>query len=49
MIEDDPEGWFCYIAIEPMADGTVLLGYCAYEHLSDTRIVKVPVGWFYGK
>ena len=49
MIEDDPEGWFCYIAIEPVDDGTVLLGYCAYAHLGHTRLVKVPVDWFYSK
>jgi Neuraminidase (sialidase) len=49
MIEDDPEGWFCYIAIQPLDDGTVLLGYCAYSDLGHTRLVKVPVEWFYGK
>ncbi|MBR3222593.1 MAG: exo-alpha-sialidase, partial [Kiritimatiellae bacterium] len=48
-IEDDPAGHFCYIAIEPLDDGTVLLGYCAYEHLGHTRIVKVPADWFYSK
>ena len=48
-IEDDPAGHFCYIAIEPLDDGTVLLGYCAYEHLGHTRLVKMPVDWFYGK
>ena len=48
MIEDDPEGWFCYIAIQPLDDGTVLLGYCAYSNLGHSRIVKVPISWFYG-
>ena len=48
-IEDDPTGHFCYIAIEPLDDGTVLLGYCAYEHLGHTRLVKVPADWFYSK
>ena len=47
-IEDDPDGHFCYIAIEPLDDGTVLLGYCAYSHLGHTRLVKVPVDWFFG-
>ena len=46
-LEDDPDGWFCYIAVEPLDDGTVLLGYCAYEKLKHSRIVKVPVKWFY--
>jgi len=49
MVEDDPDGWFCYIAIQPVDDGTVLLGYCAYSELGHTRLVKVPVDWFYGK
>ena len=48
-IEDDPEGHFCYIAIQPIDDGTVLLGYCAYCGLGHTRIVKAPVDWFYGR
>ena len=48
-VEDDPDGWFCYIAIEPLDDGTVLLGYCAYKHLSHSRIVKIPVSWFYSQ
>ena len=46
-IEDDPKGHFCYIAVEPLDDGSVLLGYCAYKGLAHTRVVKVPVSWFY--
>lgn len=49
MVEDDPEGWFCYVAIQPVGDGTVLLGYCAYSNLAHARLVKVPLKWFYGK
>ena len=49
MIESDPDGWFCYIAIQPLDDETVLLGYCAYSGLAHTRLVKVPLKWFYGK
>ena len=49
LVEDDPDGWFCYIAIEPLDDGTVLLGYCAYRFLRHSRVVKVPIDWFYGK
>ncbi len=26
--------------------GTVLLGYCAYDMLAHTRLVKVPLEWF---
>ena len=48
-IEDDPKGHFCYIAIQMVDDGTVLLGYCAYSGLAHTRLVKVPVDWFYRK
>ena len=48
-IEGDPKGHFCYIAIHPAGDGTVLLGYCAYDNLRHARLVKVPVDWFYGK
>ena len=46
-LEDDPDGWFCYIALQPLNDGTALLGYCAYKGLAHSRIVKVPVEWFY--
>ena len=49
LIEDEPDGWYCYTAIHPLDDGTVLLAYCAYEELAHSRIVKVPVAWFYGK
>ena len=45
-VESDPDGWFCYIAVEPLDDGTVLLGYCAYDNLAHSRIIKVPVLWF---
>ena len=46
-IEDDPAGWFCYIALQPLDDGTALLGYCAYKGLAHSRLVKVPIDWFY--
>ena len=48
MIESDPKGHFCYIAIQPLDDETVLLGYCAYRGLGHTRLVKVPLKWLYG-
>ena len=49
LLEDDPDGWYCYMAIEPLDDGTVLLAYCALEELAHSRIVKVPMEWFYGE
>ena len=45
-IEGDPNGWFCYTAILPLDDATVLLGYCAYDMLAHSRLVKVPLKWF---
>jgi len=48
MVEDDPDGWFCYFAILPVDDGSVLLGYCAYSDLAHTRLVKLPLAWLYG-
>ncbi|MBR1589133.1 MAG: exo-alpha-sialidase [Kiritimatiellae bacterium] len=46
-LEDDPAGWYCYIALQPLGDGTALLGYCAYKSLAHSRLVKVPIDWFY--
>ncbi len=51
LIEDDPNGWFCYTAMEFVEDA-VLLGYCA-GNMSDksvgglnrTRIRKVKLDW----
>ena len=48
-LENDPTGWFCYIALQPLDDGTALLGYCAYKGLAQSRLVKVPIDWFYAK
>lgn len=49
LLEDDPDGWFCYTAIHPLDDGTVLLAYGAYGMLTHSRVVKVPMDWLYGK
>ena len=49
MLESDPDGCFCYTAIHPLDDGTVLLAYCAYGWLAHSRIVKVPLPWFTGE
>jgi len=50
-IEDDPDGWFCYIAIH-FTGKEVLLGYCAGSsskgtHLSVTRINKLSLDYIY--
>jgi hypothetical protein len=48
-IEDDPEGWYCYTAIEFVGEH-VLLGYCTgprREALAATQITRIPVRWLY--
>jgi sialidase-1 len=49
-LEDDPAGWYCYIAMEFVGD-SVLLGHCAgnleHGHLSRTQITRFPVDWLY--
>ncbi len=46
VLEGNPQGWYCYIAIHPM-DDAVLLGYCAMSGLAHSRITRVPVSWLY--
>jgi sialidase-1 len=45
VLEGNPQGWYCYIAIHPV-DDAVLLGYCA-RGLALTRVTRVPVAWLY--
>lgn len=50
-IEDDADGWYCYIAIHFIGKD-VLLGYCAGSsskgtHLSVTRVNKLRLDWIY--
>jgi Neuraminidase (sialidase) len=50
-LENDPDGWYCYIAMQ-FVDDSVLLGYCAGSqaaktHLSVTNIKKVDLSWIY--
>lgn len=50
-LEGDPDGWYCYIAMQFVED-EVLLGYCAGSqsantHLSVTDITKVSMEWIY--
>jgi hypothetical protein len=49
-LEDAPDGWYCYTAIEVVGDD-VLLAYCAGDpkvgHLNRTQITRVPLSWLY--
>ncbi|WP_339903984.1 sialidase family protein [uncultured Cyclobacterium sp.] len=50
-LEDNPDGWYCYIAMDFVGD-EVLLGYCAGNRpggtgLSVTKITKLGADWFY--
>lgn len=42
----DPEGWYCYTAIDFVGDH-VLLGHCEYPKLNSLQITRIPVEWFY--
>ncbi|HPO11965.1 MAG TPA: sialidase family protein [Candidatus Hydrogenedentes bacterium] len=48
-IETNPDGWYCYTAVEFTKDNHVLLGYCAGDKtiggLNRARIMRIPVGW----
>jgi len=46
VLEGNPQGWYCYIAIHPV-DDAVLLGYCAMSGLAHSRVTRVPVAWLY--
>jgi len=49
-LEDDPHGWYCYIAME-FVDDAVLLGLCAGDRrtggLNRTEILRVPTDSLY--
>ncbi|MGI6572664.1 MAG: sialidase family protein [Fermentimonas sp.] len=50
-IQDDPDGWYCYIAIH-FVNNDALLGYCAGSqsrntHLSITNITLLTKKWMY--
>ena len=52
-LEEDPQGWYCYTAIEFVGDD-VVLGYCSSDlrtskRLADTQITRFPVKWLYAK
>ncbi|MEI2722623.1 MAG: sialidase family protein [Verrucomicrobiota bacterium] len=48
VIEDDPDGWYCYTAMH-FTDDAVLLGYCAGDSkvggLNRLRIRRVSLDW----
>lgn len=53
VLEDDPNGWYCYTAMHFDGD-YVLLGYCAGDRrttngLALTRVRRIPLQWFYAK
>lgn len=50
-IESDPDGWYCYTAIE-FVDDHVLLGHCAgnrkiHNGLETTQITRLSLDWIY--
>jgi len=52
-IESDPDGWYCYTAIEFVGDH-VLLGHCAGNRklnngLATTQITRLSLEWIYGE
>ena len=53
-IHDDPDGWYCYIAIHFVDNDNALLGYCAGSqsrntHLSVSNITLLTKEWMYGE
>ncbi len=45
-IGTDPQGWYCYTAIEFVGDH-VLLAHCEYPGLNSLQITRFPVSWLY--
>ncbi|TWU11163.1 Sialidase precursor [Novipirellula galeiformis] len=45
-IGTDPQGWYCYTAIEFVGDH-VVLGHCEYPGLNSLQITRFPVTWLY--
>ena len=51
-IEENPDGWYCYIAIHFVDEDNALLGYCAGNRpagtgLSVTHVTHVSTDWLY--
>ncbi|MBI0399535.1 sialidase family protein [Cyclobacterium marinum] len=52
VLEDDPDGWYCYTAIHFVNEDQMLLSYCAGNRpagtgLSVTRLKLLNLGWVY--
>ncbi|MDY0169633.1 MAG: exo-alpha-sialidase [Thermoguttaceae bacterium] len=51
-LEDDPHGWYCYIAVDFVGDH-VLLGHCAGDRrtggLNSTQITRFSLEWLYDR
>ncbi|HQX51631.1 MAG TPA: sialidase family protein [Planctomycetaceae bacterium] len=45
-IGTDPQGWYCYTAIEFVGDH-VLLAHCEYPGLNSLQVTRFPVKWLY--
>ena len=49
-LDDDPDGWYCYTAIE-FSDDRVILAHCAGDakvpRLARTRFTSFAVAWLY--
>lgn len=42
----DPQGWYCYTAIE-IVDDHVLLAHCEHPGLHSLQVTRVPIAWLY--
>jgi hypothetical protein len=42
----DPQGWYCYTAIE-IVDDHVLLAHCEYPGLNSLQVTRLPIAWLY--
>lgn len=42
----DPQGWYCYTAIE-FVDDFVLLAHSEYPRLNSLQVTRLPVSWLY--
>ncbi len=42
----DPQGWYCYTAIEFVGDD-VLLAHCEYPGLNSLQVTCLPISWLY--
>jgi hypothetical protein len=49
VLEGDPEGWYCYTAMQ-FVDDVVMLGYCSgtkTAHLTESSLKRVEISWIY--